>query len=101
MLIRRCDKAKNGWNNGDLDVAFQLFSCGMVRDGNLCSKASRSHLVHEGYAVQYQGVTALTGKGTIAFLRSPVIWRSAFNRWRNWRRNPLIAPPDRVREALR
>lgn len=54
-LIRKCKLAQTGWNNGDLDVAFQLFSCGMVWDGNLTSKDSRDHLVREGYAVRAGG----------------------------------------------
>lgn len=100
MLIRRCKHSSDGWNNGDLDVAFQLFSCGLVWDGNLTSKSSRDHFVQNGYAVSYEGVQALTGKGTVAFLRSPIVWRSAVRRWRIWRRNPFIASADRVREAL-
>lgn len=100
MLIRKCSKSSNGWDNGDLDVAFQLFSCGLVWDGALVSKESRDHLVSTGYAVRYQGVQALTGKGTVAFLMSRAVWASAFRRWRNWKRNPLVASPDRVRRAL-
>ncbi len=99
-LIRKCAKSSNGWNNGDLDVAFQLFSCGLVWDGNLVSKASRDHFVAGGYAARSQGVQALTGKGTVAFLTSRAVWASAFRRWRSWRYNPLIATPDRVRRAL-
>jgi hypothetical protein len=100
MIIRREPRASNGWNNGDLDVAFQLFSCGMVWDGNLSSKSSRSYLVQQGYAVQREGFTALTGKGTVAFLLNRVVWREAFLRWRYFKRNPLIASPERVRAAL-
>lgn len=100
-LIRHCKHSRSGWNNGDIDVAFQLFSCGMVWDGNLASKDGRNHLVAGGYAVRYQGAQAMTGKGTVAFLLHPVIWRSALRRWWMWRRNPLVATPDRVRAALR
>ena len=101
MLIRKCKMASNGRNNGDIDVAFQLFRCGMVWDGNLASKDSRSHLVAEGYAVAREGFQALTGKGTVAFLASPVIWREAFRRWRKRGGNPLVADPEQVRNALR
>lgn len=99
-LIRKCTKSSNGCNNGDLDVAFQLFSCGLVWDGNLTSKSSRDHLIAEGYAVRYQGVQALTGKGTVAFLLSPRIWVSALRRWRLWQKNPLVASPSAVRRAV-
>lgn len=100
MLIRKCQKSSNGYNNGDLDVAFQLFSCGIVWDGNLTSKSSRDHLVAEKYAVRYQGVQALTGKGTVAFLLSPVVWVSAVRRFRLWRKNPLVASPESVKRAI-
>lgn len=100
MIIRKCAKASNGRNNGDFDVAFQLFSCGMVLDGNLVSKSSRDYLVTEGYAVRYQGAQSLTGKGTVAFLLSPVVWVSAFRRWRLWHKNPLVVSPDSIRRAM-
>ena len=100
-MIRRCDKSSDGWNNGDEDVAFQLFSCGMVWDGNITSKASRDHLVEHGYAVRCHGMQALTGKGVVHFLTTPAIWRSAFRRWRLWSRNPFVASPDRVKAAMR
>jgi len=90
MLIRRCKQSRSSWNNGDIDVAIQLFRDGMVWDGNLASKESRDHLVREGYAVRMAGFQALTGKGTVAFLLSPAIWRVVFVKWRRWRRNPLI-----------
>jgi hypothetical protein len=99
-LIRRCDKSSTGWNSGDLDVAFQLFACGMVWDGNLSSKSSRDHLVAGGYAVRHQGMQALTGRGVIAFLLTPAVWVSAFRRRRLWRRNPLIANASQVRRAM-
>ena len=100
-FIRRCKHSQTGWNSGDLDVAFQLFSCGLVWDGNLCSKESRAYLVQSGYAVRHEGVTSLTGKGTVAFLLSPAVWRSAIRRWYRCRRNPFVASPDVVRRALR
>jgi hypothetical protein len=100
-LIRRCDKSSTGWNSGDLDVAFQLFSCGMVWDGNVASKESRDHLVSGGYAVRYEGVQALTGKGTVAFLLHPAVWSSAWRRRRLWKRNPLIASPTEIQRAIR
>jgi hypothetical protein len=99
-FIRKEPRASNGVNNGDLDVAFQLFSCGMVWDGNLSSKTSRDHLVSEGYAVRYNGMQALTGKGIVAFLTSPAIWASAWRRWRLWKDNPLVAAPDRIKRAM-
>lgn len=100
-FIRNNPKARNGKNNGDIDVAFQLFSCGMVWDGNLSSKDGRDHLVREGYAVKHNGMQALTGKGAMAFVLSPTIWWAAYRRWRLWKRNPLVATPNRVKEAMR
>jgi hypothetical protein len=100
MLIRKCDKSRNGRNNGDLDVAFQLFTYGMVRDGNLASKSSRDHFVRSGYAVRHDGVQALTGKGTIAFMISFAVWRSAFNIWRRHHKNPFAVSSERARRAL-
>jgi hypothetical protein len=99
-MIRRCKRAQNGFNNGDLDVAFQLFSCGMVWDGNLTSKESRDHFVEGGFAVRRGGFQALTGRGVIHFLTSPVVWRSAFRMWRLWKRNPLVADAARIERAL-
>lgn len=99
-LIRRCKHSRDGWNSADIDVAFQLFSCGMVWDGNLAAKEGRDHLVREGYAVRHEGMQALTGRGCIAFLTHPVIWRSAWRRWRLWKRNPLTADRDRVKRAM-
>ena len=101
MLIRKCRRAKSGRNGGDLDVAFQLFSCGMVWDGNLASKESRDHLVRHGYAVRHDGMQALTGKGVLAFICSPAVWRSALRRWRLWGRNPLRASPAQIQSAMR
>lgn len=101
MMIRREPKASSGWNSGDLDVAFQLFSCGMVWDGNLTSKESRDHLVAHGYAVRHEGMQTLTGKGVVAFLTHRAVWASAFRRWRNWGRNPLVASPERIKQAMR
>lgn len=97
-MIRR---SQSGWNSGDLDVAFQLFSCGMVADGNLASKESRTHLTACGYAVRYDGMQALTGKGVVAFLTSWAVWRSAWRRWQLWGLNPFVATPDQVRKAMR
>ena len=97
-LIRACGRA--GWNSGDLDVAFQLFSCGMVWDGNLSSKDGRDHLVSKGYAVRHEGVTAMTGKGTVAFVTSIPVALSAWRRWRRWKKNPLVATPETVKRAM-
>src|SRR5690606_34537675 len=99
-LIRKEARSRSGMNNGDIDVAFQMFSCGMVWDGNIVSKDSRDHLVQHGFAVRHGGMQAMTGKGVVAFLGSPVIWRSAFRRWRNWRRNPLVADDARIKRAM-
>ena len=98
-LIRKEPRARHGWNNGDLDVAFQLFACGMVWDGALVSKESRDHLVREGYAVRRDGLQALTGKGTVAFLTSPAVWASAYRRWVKGKPTFVVAA-DRVRRAL-
>jgi hypothetical protein len=83
-----------------LDVAFQLFSCGMVWDGNLVSKSSRDHLVRAGYAVRADGYQSLTGKGVVAMLTSPPVWASAYRRWRMWKKNPLVASPEAIKRAL-
>lgn len=99
-FIRKEPRARNGMNNGDLDVALQLFSCGMVWDGNLVSKESRDHFVREGYAVRHGGMQALTGKGVVAFLTSPSVWRSVVARWRRWGRNPLVADAARIQRAM-
>jgi hypothetical protein len=99
-LIRKCDRSRNGWNNGDLDVAFQLWRCGMVWDGNLTSKASRDHFVQCGYAIRIAGQQAMTGKGKVAFLMSWVVWCSAWRRWRLWGKNPFIASSNEVQNAI-
>ena len=101
MLIRKCSRSSTGRNGGDLDVAFQLFSCGLVWDGNLASKSSRDHFVSNGYAVRYQGVQALTGKGVLAFLLTPAVWISAFRRRRVWNSNPFVASPERIARAVK
>lgn len=100
-IIRKEPKASNGRNNGDLDVAFQLFSIGMVWDGNLASKESRDYLVAQGFACRKEGMNALTGRGALAFLASPAVWVSAFRRWRLWRRNPFVAIDATIKRALR
>jgi hypothetical protein len=90
-FIRKEPRARDGWNNGDKDVAFQLFR-GVVWDGDLASKSSRDHLVEHGYAERFpNGMQTLTRKGRTAFLTSPVIWLSAYRRWRLWGRNPFVA----------
>lgn len=99
-MIRREPKASNGWNNGDIDVALQLFSCGMVWDGNLASKESRSHFVANGYAVRAEGMQSLTGKGVIAVLCTRAMWRSIFIRWRKWGRCPILADAERIKRAM-
>ena len=99
-MIRKESNSSNSYNNGDIDVAFQLFSCGMVWDGNLTSKDSRDYFVENGYAVRHDGMQSLTGKGALAFLMSPVIWKSAFNRYKNWHRNPFIADEARIKRAM-
>lgn len=98
-MIRREPRASNGWNSGDLDVAFQLFQCGMVWDGNLACKSSRSHLVENGYAVRRNGVQALTGKGIVHLLTSRAAWGYAYRRWRAWKRNPFVATPEEIKRA--
>lgn len=66
-IIRREPKASNGWNNGDIDVARQLFDKA-VWDGDLCSKESRDHLVRNGYAFRSDGFQMLTESGKRAFI---------------------------------
>ena len=89
----------SGPDNGDLDVCFQLFSCGCVWDGALVSKSSRDHLVRHGYAVRHRGGQSLTGCGTIAFLVNPHVWVSAWHRWRSGR-NPFVSSERERRSAL-
>lgn len=101
MLFPRNPRAKNGYDSGVVDVAFQLFSCGMVWDGNITCKSGRDHLLRHGYAVRHDGMTTLTGKGTVSFLLHSETWKSAYRRWRLWRRNPFIASPERVKGAMR
>jgi len=92
--------AQDGYDHGVIDVARQLFRCGMVWDGNLTAKSGRDYLVHHGYAVKYEGVQALTGKGVIAMLCH---WRT-YSSWRVYRRrttrHPLIAERDEIKRAL-
>ena len=90
VMIRKEPRASNGWNNGDLDVAFQLFQDGLVWDGNVCSKEGRDHFISHGYAIRAEGYTALTGKGTLRLLRTPCFWRSVWKRWWRWKKNPLV-----------
>ncbi len=99
-MIRKEPRASDGWSGADGDVAFQLFSCGMVWDGNLSSKSSRDHFVAEGYAVRHEGMQCLTGKGIIHFLTTPHIWVSAWNRYRRWKSNPFIADAAKVKRAM-
>lgn len=72
----------------------------MVWDGNLASKESRSHLVAHGHAVRHQGMQTMTGKGTVAFLTSPAVWRSAWRRWRLRGGNPFVATPEAVKRSM-
>ena len=99
-MIRREQRASNGWNNGDIDVAIQLFRSGMVWDGNLVSKESRSHFVANGYAVRHEGMQALTGKGILAMLCSYAVWRSVYLRVRRYRRNPLVTDAAGIKRAM-
>jgi hypothetical protein len=100
-MIRRCSKSSTGWNAGDLDVAFQLFTCGMVADGNLASKSSRDHLVEHGYAVRSSGLQAMTGKGVYHFLTKPAVWRAAYRERRLWKKNPFIATDAQIARSVR
>ena len=87
-------------DHGDLDTAFQIFSCGMVWDGNLVSKCSRSRLMNDGYAVRHAGMQALTGKGAFALLLSPRAWLYAWRTWRETKRNPFIADAEEINRAM-
>ncbi len=100
MIYRKNPKASSGWDNGDIDVAFQLFQCGMVWDGNLTSKSSRDHLVEHGYAVRHGGMQAMTGKGAWAFLTHHQTWISVWKRRRNWKRPALVATPSQIARAM-
>lgn len=99
-LIRREPRASNGWNNGDLDVAYQLLTCGMVWDGNLVSKDSRNHLVANGYAVRHDGMQSLTGRGVVAFLTHRAAWAMLWRRWWRYGGNPLVASEATVKRAM-
>lgn len=83
-----------------MDVAFQLFSCGMVWDGNLASKTSRNWLVEKEYAVRREGFQAMTGKGVFAFLFTPATWKCAYVMWKKWKETGLIADKDRILRSL-
>lgn len=96
MMIRRNPKASDGWNHGDLDVAFQLFQYGMVWDGNIASKLSRNHLIEQGYAIRRSGFTALTPRGVLRFVMTPRVWLAVYRRWRLWKQNPLAPRAARV-----
>jgi hypothetical protein len=98
-LIRKVDSSER-WRGGDLDVAFQLFRCGMVWDGNIASKDSLYHFCNHGYAARAGGFSALTGRGTVAFLTSRAVWASAFRRWRRLKKNPFVAGAIEVHRAL-
>lgn len=99
-LIRKEPRASNGWNNGDLDVAFQLLTRGMVHDGCVVSKEPRDHLVAGGYAVRHGGMQAMTGKGVFACLTSPPMLAYLLRRWRRTRSNPLVASPESIKRAM-
>lgn len=99
-IYRKCNRSKTGYNNGDIDVAFQLFRCGCVWDGALASKESRDYLVSQGFAVRHEGGQSLTGKGIVAFLRHHRTWVSAHLRRKLWRKPALVASTEEVRRAL-
>lgn len=99
-IYRKCNHSKSGYNSGDADVAFQLFRCGMVWDGNLVSKDSRTYLVRNGYAVRREGFQALTSKGIVAFLLHRHTWARLFRMWRSGRRDLLIADEGEITRAL-
>ena len=99
-IYRRSKLSRNGWNSGDIDVAFQLFRCGMVWDGNLTSKASRDWLVEQNFAVRHDGMQSLTGRGVLRFMSHHRTWISAFRRWRRWKRSPFVADGDSIRRAM-
>lgn len=89
-----------GERSAAIEVAFQLFACGMVWDGNVASKSGRDELLRLGYAVHYEGMQALTGRGAIALLLSPRGWWFWFRSWRTWRVNRLVASPEKIRKAM-
>ncbi|MEA4856345.1 hypothetical protein [Solidesulfovibrio sp.] len=83
-----------------MDVAFQLFSCGMVWDGNLASKTSRDWLVDNKCAVRREGFQAMTGKGVFAFLLTPVTWKCALIMLKKWKRTGFFADDARIKRNL-
>lgn len=75
--VRRCPHSSDGWNSGDKDELYQMFTAALTWDGNHASKESRDHLIANGYAYRVDGLTALTGKGKLAALFSwpmPRFW---------------------------
>lgn len=88
--VRRCDRASNGWNGGDIDELVALFRAALLWDGNHPSKASRDYLIANGYAVSVDGYTALTGKGKLAALFHWPMPRAWFNIWRRGHIRPVF-----------
>jgi len=89
-IIRAEPRASAGWNGGDIDTALTLMREGMVWDGRLPSKSSRSHFVEHGYAVRADGYQALTGRGVLAMLH-PRYWAIWFCVWRRLGHNPFVS----------
>lgn len=98
-IIRRTKNASNGLNGGDLDTAFYMFRCGMIYDGNLPSKDSRNYFREQGYAVSYDGMTCLTGRGVVALLTNRHALWYAWRVWRRERRNPFFATARELSRA--
>lgn len=83
----------------EMDDALNMFRCGMVWDGNLCSKTARDRLVAKGYAVRHDGMQTLTGAGVLALFH-PRNWRSLLRRYRRAKQPFLTADRARIRNAM-
>ena len=95
-IYRKEPKSSSGYNRGDIDTVFCLFRYGLVGDGFLPSTSSRDHLVEQGYAVRYQDVQALTGKGVVALIRQPRTYITILKRlWHHGNMGLTIDDPTR------
>ena len=90
-IVRRSNSANTGWNEGDLDLAFQLVQYGVVDEDELVSRSSRDHFLEKGFAIQYGLRLTLTPRGLIHFFTSRAVWMDAYRYWKMWKANPFVA----------
>jgi hypothetical protein len=57
-------KIKEKRITGSLEVLLQM-ALGPIWDGDICSKAHRTHVVERGLATRYNGYNFLTRKGVV------------------------------------